>query len=70
MITAKIALTKIIPEFYQLEAKNAAGDGILFNQFKGKTILIVNTALPYTIVEQILKIVGVVLPVGSITARK
>ena len=44
MINAKIAPTKITPKFYQLEAKNAAGDGIQFKQFKGKTVLIVNTA--------------------------
>jgi glutathione peroxidase len=44
MITAKIAPTKLTPKFYELAAKNAAGDEIQFDQFKGKTVLIVNTA--------------------------
>jgi glutathione peroxidase len=44
MITAKIAPTKLKPKFYELAAKNAAGDEIQFDQFKGKTVLIVNTA--------------------------
>ena len=42
--TAKIAPKKIISKFYELEARNAAGDKILFDQFRGKTVLIVNTA--------------------------
>ena len=44
MITAKIAPTKLTPKFYELAAKNAAGDEMQFDQFKGKTVLIVNTA--------------------------
>lgn len=44
MITAKIAPTKLTPNFYELAAKNAAGDEMQFDQFKGKTVLIVNTA--------------------------
>ena len=44
MITAKIAPTKLKPKFYELAAKNAAGDEMQFDQFKGKTVLIVNTA--------------------------
>ena len=44
MITAKIAPTKLTPKFYELTAKNAAGDEMQFDQFKGKTVLIVNTA--------------------------
>ena len=42
--TAKIAPNKIISKFYELEATNAAGNNILFDQFMGKTVLIVNTA--------------------------
>ena len=44
MITAKIAPTKLTPKFYELAAKKAAGDEMQFDQFKGKTVLIVNTA--------------------------
>jgi len=44
MITAKIAPTKLTPKFYELAAKNVAGDEMQFDQFKGKTVLIVNTA--------------------------
>ncbi|MAJ52168.1 MAG: glutathione peroxidase [Flammeovirgaceae bacterium] len=44
MIAAKIASTKTAPKFYELKAQNAAGDEILFDQFKGKTVLIINTA--------------------------
>ena len=35
MITAKIAPTKLTPKFYELAAKNAAGDEMQFDQFKG-----------------------------------
>ena len=42
--TAKIAPKKIISKFYELEATNAAGNNILFDQFMDKTVLIVNTA--------------------------